>query len=173
MPTPSSSSSRPSRPARTAGGVSTTQMPAADMASGWRRSGLPPIRGTPHPAGALPRNPASGLHEALADRVADELDAIAHAELGEDVRAVPLHRLLADDEHLGDVAGRVRLGDQLEDLRLPRGERALLGIAAAPHPLEPVAHERLHGARIQERLAAHGGPARLDEVAVGDGLEHV
>ena len=40
-------------------------------------------------------------------------------------------------------------------------------------PLEVVAHQRRGRGRIEERLAPHGGPARLDQVAVGGRLEHV
>ena len=39
--------------------------------------------------------------------------------------------------------------------------------------LEVLAHQRRHGAGVEEGLAAHGRAARVDEVAVGGGLEHV
>ena len=67
----------------------------------------------------------SETDEAAADRVARELDAVAHAELLEDVRAVALDRLLADEQHLGDLLVGVRLGDELDDLLLARGERVV------------------------------------------------
>ena len=66
--------------------------------------------------------PRSGLDEAATDRVAGELDPIAHAELVEDVRAVVLDGPFADREHRRD--GRPlgsSLGDQLEDLELAGG----------------------------------------------------
>src|SRR4051794_6499123 len=66
------------------------------------------------------RTTSLGLDEALADRVADELDAVAHPELAQDVRAVRLHRLLRQVQRLRDRLVRVRLGDQLEDLLLAR-----------------------------------------------------
>ena len=73
----------------------------------------------------------------------------------------------------GDLARRARLGDQLDDLHLARGERVVRRRLAAARALEVVAHQRADGARVQERLAAHRGAAGLDEVAVGDALEHV
>ena len=65
------------------------------------------------------------LDEAAADRVARQLDAVVHAELLEDVRAVALDGLLADHQRVGDLPGAVALGDQLDDLLLARGERLL------------------------------------------------
>jgi hypothetical protein len=76
----------------------------------------------PHIAGvrgAVPpncRSRWSGLHEAAADRVAGEFDAIMHAELFEDVRAMALDGLLADDQHVRDLVVGVGLGDEAEDL---------------------------------------------------------
>src|ERR671910_3513699 len=60
------------------------------------------------------------LDESAPDRVTRELDAIAHAELFEDVGAVALDGFDADDEDLGDLLGAVRLGDQLQHFELPR-----------------------------------------------------
>jgi hypothetical protein len=70
---------------------------------------------TPHPYG-------SRLDEAAPDGVARELDAVAHAELLEHVRAVTLDGLLTDHEGLGDLPVVVSLGDQLDHLQLARGE---------------------------------------------------
>jgi len=66
------------------------------------------------PGGAM----SSGFHEAAADRVAGEFDAVAHPELVENVGAVPLDCLDGDDEHVCDFFRRVCFGDQLEDLEL-------------------------------------------------------
>src|SRR5919197_2775904 len=112
------------------------------------------------------------LDQAAPDRVAGELDPVPHPELLEDVRAVPLHRLLADHELLGDLSPGVALGDQLEDLGLPGAER-IAHLLTRPGPLEEVADQRADRPRIEERLPAHGGAAGLDQVAVGHGLEHV
>ena len=46
---------------------------------------------------------ASGLDQAAADRVADQLDPVAHAELAHRVGAVVLDRLLGEVEELGDL----------------------------------------------------------------------
>ena len=62
------------------------------------------------------------LDETAADRVAGELDTVAHAELLEHVGAVALDGLLADDERAGDLAVVVSLGDELDDLQLAWGE---------------------------------------------------
>src|SRR4051812_23043377 len=116
---------------------------------------------------------SSRLHEPTPDRVPRQLDAVAHAELLEDVRAVRLDRLLADREDLGDLAVRVALRDELHDLLLARGERVLDERLARAGALGVVADESALGARVEERLAAHRRAARLDEVAVGHGLEDV
>ena len=73
----------------------------------------------------------------------------------------------------GDLARGAGLGDQLDDLHLARGERVVGRRLAAAGALDEVAHQRAHGARVQERLAAHRRPAGLHQVAVGDALEHV
>src|SRR4051812_28130771 len=117
------------------------------------------------------RAPDSGLDQAAADRVARQLDAVAHAELAEDVRPVALDGLRADHEDLGDLLRRVRLGDQLHHLELAGCQR--LEVAVLVLAREEVADQRRDGAGVEERLAADGGAARLDEVAVGRGLEHV
>ena len=65
-----------------------------------------------------PPGPALRLDESAPDGVPRELDTIVHAELLQDVRAVALHRLLADDEPVGDLLGAIALGDQLDDFLL-------------------------------------------------------
>src|ERR1051326_920396 len=59
-----------------------------------------------------PHGWALRLDQAAADRVAGELDAVAHAELVEDVLPMPLDGLDADHELLGDLLRGVGLGDQ-------------------------------------------------------------
>src|SRR3954451_6189564 len=116
---------------------------------------------------------SSRLHEPTPDRIPRELDAVAHPELLEDVRAVALDRLLADDEHLRDLVVGVRLGDELDDLLLAWRERVARRRLPPARALEVLAHERAHRAGVQKRLAAHRGAHRLDDVAIGGGLEHV
>src|ERR1700760_4511830 len=53
--------------------------------------------------------PSLRLDEALADGVARELDAVVHAQLLQDVGAVAVDRLLADDQRVRDLAGAVAL----------------------------------------------------------------
>src|SRR5215217_1544784 len=72
------------------------------------------------------------LDEAAADGVARQLDAVAHAELLEDVRAVTLDGLLADEQQVGDLLVGVGLGDQLDDLLLARRERVGMTGPALP-----------------------------------------
>ena len=83
-----------------------------------------------------------GLDEPAADRVAGQLDAVAHAELLEDVRPVALDGLLADHERLGDLVAGVPLGDQLDDLELARGQRVRPAAARRARALEEVADQR-------------------------------
>src|ERR1700704_144580 len=72
------------------------------------------------------------LDEPPPDCVAHELDAVAHAELAQNVGAMGLNGLLGQVQDLGDLGVRVRLGDQLDHLllagrqRLARALRAVL-----------------------------------------------
>ena len=61
------------------------------------RGAREPVRARQRRAGAL------GLDQSAADRVARELDPIAHAELVEDVLTVTLDGLDADEERVGDL----------------------------------------------------------------------
>src|SRR3954452_1424922 len=83
--------------------------------------------------------PTLGLGQSAPDRVAHELDAVAHAELAQQVRPVRLDRLLREVQRLGYLLVRVRLGDQLQDLLLARRERLVRGRrgGAAPPPPAP------------------------------------
>src|SRR3954469_21320586 len=102
----------------------------------------------------------SRLGQPTADRVADELDAIAHAELAQQVGPVRLDGLLRQVQDLADLAVGVRLGDQLEDLLLARRQRLDRPGAVVRHP---VAHEGALRGVGQERLppprSAGGGGA--------------
>src|SRR4051794_17432310 len=187
-------------PSRTAAWSSTTSTRTAQSSTGraawaraaievtrrgWRPAAVAAMGVAPHLAARRPSRAtlarraargarrALGLDEPPADRVPGQLDAVAQAELLEDVRAMALDGLLADRQELGDVAARVALGDELDDLDLARRQRILAQRLARPRALEVVADQRPHRAGVEERLAAHRGAARLDEVAVGDRLEHV
>ena len=59
-----------------------------------------------------------GLDEAAADRVACEVDTVAHAELAEDVGAVAFDRFDAKNEGCRDLLRAVSFGYQLEHLEL-------------------------------------------------------
>src|SRR5919201_866742 len=109
------------------------------------------------------------LDQAAADRVAGQLDAVAHPQLVEDVLTVSLHRLHADHELLGDLLRRVRLGDQLQHLELARRQDLEVVVPA----LDDVLDEARDRRGVEERLAAHRPPHRLDDVVVGVRLEHV
>jgi hypothetical protein len=54
------------------------------------------------------------LDQSALDRIARELYAVAHAEFLEDVLAVAVDGLDADEERIGDLLRRVRLGDELQ-----------------------------------------------------------
>src|SRR5215207_6586052 len=54
-------------------------------------------------------------NEPASDGVTGELDAVAHAELLEDVRAVPFHGLFRDVQKLGDLVVGMGFGDEFED----------------------------------------------------------
>src|SRR5919202_4048302 len=105
---------------------------------------------------------ASGGDEPAADRVAREVDAIAHAELLEHVGPVAVDGLAADHEQLGDLVAGVALGAELEHLELARGQRMEAVVVA--RAVEVVLDERRDRAGVEERLAPHRGPARRDQV---------
>src|SRR5437016_5711559 len=56
----------------------------------------------------------SGLDQAALDRVANQLDAVAHPELAQHVGPVGLDGLLGQVQHLRDLRIGVGLGDQLD-----------------------------------------------------------
>src|ERR1700757_1077627 len=57
---------------------------------------------------------ALGLHQPAADGVPRELDPVVHPQLLQDVGAMPVDRLLADDQGVSDLPGAVALGDELD-----------------------------------------------------------
>ncbi len=81
-----------------------------------------------------------------------------------------LDGLGADDEQLGDLLRAVGLCDQLHDLGLAGCENLA---TLAGRALEVVANEGADRGRVEEGLVAHGRSARIDQVAVGAGLEDV
>ena len=116
----------------------------------------------------------SGLDEPAADRVAGELDAVAHAELVEHARAMALDGLRADDERLGDLAGWCSASAISLRTSVSRG---VSGSSATSSPAAARAEAVLISA-----AAAPGyrngsprivGAAGVDEVAVDRRLEHV
>src|SRR3954454_20546291 len=111
-----------------------------------------------------------GFGEAPPDRVAHELDAVAHAELAQQVGLVRLDGLLGQVQDLGDLLVGVRLGDQLQDLLLARGERLLRPGRGVGHPL---ADQRALDGVGQERVAAVDGADRVQQRLVDLALEHV
>src|SRR5918997_2228110 len=113
---------------------------------------------------------SSGLDQPAPDRVAHELDAVAHLELAHEVRAMGLDRLLRQMQRLADLLVRVRLGDELEHLALAQRQRL---DGAAGLVLHPLAQQRLLGGVRHERFAAPNRADGLDERGVGLLLEDV
>src|SRR3954454_14427929 len=113
------------------------------------------------------------IDQAAPDGVTGQVDAVAQAELLEDVRAVALDRFLAQHQQRSNLPRGVAFRDQLRDLLLARRERVLPRRSAVVGVREEVLDQRRHGPGIQERLAAHRGAACLDQVLVRRGLEHV
>ncbi len=107
--------------------------PSSSAGASWSRA--VPRTTTSWSSRAWPPRPERGwslrLDQAAPDRVAGELHPVAHAQLVEDVRPVPLDRLLADHERLGDLAAGVALRDELDDLGLARAERIAHVLARA------------------------------------------
>ena len=91
----------------------------------WRRGRAAAVPAALHTA----RTTTYASVRPAADRVADELDAVAHAELAQQVRAVRLDGLLGQVQRLGDLLVGEGLGDQLQHFLLARGQR-LLGAGA-------------------------------------------
>src|SRR3954469_7880661 len=102
------------------------------------------------------------VDEAAADRVANELDAVAHPELSHRVGAMVLHGLFGQVEDLGDLLVRVRLGDELYDLFLAGRELVGAPDALAEHVLD----QRALGLRSQERLATLHRTDGLEQIDI-------
>src|SRR3954447_12646651 len=123
--------------------------------------------------------PTLGLGQSAPDRVAHELDAVAHAELAQQVRPVRLDGLLREVQRLGDLLVRVRLGDQLQDFLLARRQRLLRARGRVVHPpaddraLDGVGEERVAAGdradRVQQRLI----DLALQDISQGAGLQRV
>src|SRR5439155_25017024 len=99
-----------------------------------------------------------------AERDRDGLRARVCLELREDVTDVALHRLLADEELRRDVGVRHPVGEELEDLPLPRREHVVLVLAG---------QERRHERRVDVALAARHLLDRAEERLVRRLLEDV
>src|SRR4029077_13588632 len=78
-----------------------------------------PARARSPSTGARQHTTGSRFDESVPNRIAGQLDAVAHAELLEDVRAVAIDRLLADHQGLGDLPVGIALGHELDDFGLP------------------------------------------------------
>src|SRR5205823_4402845 len=75
-----------------------------------------------------------GLHEAHADRKAHQAGNVVDVQPLHELHAMRLYGLDADVQRVGDLFGRLALGDQLQDLALPRRQqlqRAALAAHAA------------------------------------------
>ena len=88
-----------------------------------------------HSAGGLSLTGAvtSWFDETASDRVAGQIDAVAHAELGEDVGAVALDGLLADDEQFRDLPAAVafRYSLTISDSRAESGSSGIVSLSPA------------------------------------------
>src|SRR5690606_41179931 len=73
------------------------------------------------PAWTATAGSASGEHAAKRG-VTDQFRCAVQFHLAHDAQPMVLHRLLADVQHLRDLARRPALGDQLEHLAFARGE---------------------------------------------------
>jgi hypothetical protein len=73
----------------------------------------------PSPASAALRlRDVLRLDQTAPDRIARQIDAVAHAELTEDVGSVAFDGLDAEDELRRDLLGALSLADELQDLEL-------------------------------------------------------
>src|SRR5207245_4076572 len=92
----------------------------------------------------------------------------AHAELGEHVRDVVLHRLLREVDALTDLTVGQPLRHEVEDLALLVRERAeLVFRRLGPYALEHAGGDR----RVEERLAAPNSANGIDKIRTVDVLQ--
>src|SRR5919106_1549480 len=97
------------------------------------------------------------LDQPATNRVTDQFDAVAHAELAHRGRAVVLDGLLREVKDRRDLLVGVSLGDQLHDLLLAGGE-----LVGAPGALaQDVLDQRPLRLRGEERLSALDRTHRL------------
>src|SRR3990172_11846114 len=100
------------------------------------------------------------IYQATADGILHELRPVVHVQLLHEAGPVHLDGVDADDKLLGDLAVGVALGDELQDLPLPRAEAviavALFSSADAP---QVVVEELAGHGRVEEGPAAGRGPA--------------
>src|SRR5947209_7059791 len=94
------------------------------------------------------------IDDRFAQRDRDGLRPRVRLELREDVAHVALHGLLADEELRRDVGVRHPVGEELEDLPLPRREHVVLVLAH---------EERGHQGRVDVALAARDLLDRAEE----------
>src|SRR5436190_24323030 len=100
---------RPRRRVRIAPATDTAQSRRRTRTTAAPRTVQVPARRSVERYPSAGRHP-SGLDEATADRVPGKVHPVAHAQLLEDVRAVPLDGLLADHKGLGNLLAGVTLG---------------------------------------------------------------
>src|SRR5262249_50799142 len=91
--------------------------------------------------------PESTFEQSATDGVFDELSAAVQVELVHDVSAVGVNGLGANREPFGDLVVGVAFGDELQDLALALGQRAVaVALLAGAYALEVVAdHHALGG----------------------------
>jgi hypothetical protein len=92
------------------------------------------------------------------------LDAVAQAELLEDVRHVGLDRRVADDQPLGDLGVREVLGDQAEDVELACGEVVDRLGRSGTRQLREAPDDLLRDRRGEQGVAGGDGPQRGDQL---------
>ena len=103
-------------------------------------------------------------------RVGGRFRAAAHAQLGQEVGDVVLHRLLCEVHALADLAVGQSLGDEVEDAPLLVGEAGqLLVLRSGAQPIEDTARHR----GIEERLAPADPADAVHQVRTPDLLEDV
>src|ERR1700722_20431458 len=107
--------------------------------------------------------------DALAQRLADDVDPAFGAELGQDVRDVGLHGTPGQEHAAGDIRGGRAPGDHGGDLDLGRGERVPARGGARP-PLAADAEPDAVGAKTAAGPA--DVPGRLQAVVAADRLLH-
>src|SRR5215831_15303368 len=112
------------------------------------------------------------LEHAFAERVADQLVAVAQAKLLHDPLAVSVDRLGADDQLFGDLGAAVALGDQLQHFAFALGQ-AIVRLLFAGRAIQIAIDQQLGGGGVQEHFTSMDGPNGLDQLGVGARLEHV